>query len=269
MKIKIFLFITIFIVPILLNAEPMNVVGEVFTATNCLYCPSARAGIRDLAENFENFIPLIWQSPTGYVGEASPNYDNRFLMYSGSGLPLAMFGGTIRHSGGIGSGSMYDTYLPYYYTIDSLDSPLAIDVSMEVNNRSTVDIEVQVEVTGNITTTDNKLLMLVTNRVNDEYSCSVTRYYETDFNLTSIGDTQTYNYSFDYDSSWDVLDLRSIGLVQTFSDDHKILQAAICGVDSLVPMFTSNVQSGPPDLLVSFTNESYPSTGITSFEWEQ
>jgi len=224
--------------------------------------------LRDLANNFDNFIPLFWQSSSGYVGMPSPNYSVRGGMYGVSGIPHARFGGYISEVGGMGSGSMYNYYLPHYNTLNALDSPLSIDISMDLSTRSTVDIQADVEVTSNITTTNNKLIFLLSYKYNDDYTCAVVAYHEVNFNLTTVGQTETFTHSFTYDPDWIVPDLRGVVLVQTFSGNLMILQAATCGVDGLFPMFSSNVQSGPPELGVQFYNESYPSTGITSYEWD-
>ncbi len=188
-------------------------------------------------------------------------------MYGVSGIPHARFGGSISSVGA--SGNMYPTYLNYYNTINAIDSPLNIDVSMDLTTtRSTVDIQADVEVTSNITTTNNKLIFLISYKYNDDYTCAVVAYSEENFNLTTVGQTETFTHSFPYDPDWIVPDMRAVVIVQTFSGNLAILQAATCGVDGLFPMFSSNVQSGPAQLGVQFTNDSYPSTGITSFQWD-
>ena len=77
----------------------------------------------------------------------SPNYSVRGGMYGVSGIPHARFGGYISEVGGIAGGNMYNYYLPHYNTINALDSPLSIDISMDLSTRSTVDIQADVEVT--------------------------------------------------------------------------------------------------------------------------
>jgi len=189
-------------------------------------------------------------------------------MYGVSGIPHARFGGYISEVGGIAGGNMYNYYLPHYNTINALDSPLSIDISMDLSTRSTVDIQADVEVTSNITTTNNKIILLLTYKFTDDYTCAVVAYHDENFNLTTIGQTGSYTHSFTYDPTWDLPDLKAVAIVQTFSGNLMIHQAATCGVDGLFPLFSSNVQSGPPELGVQFINESYPSNGITSFEWD-
>lgn len=268
MKRLLFLIIVLILLPTVLTATSMNVVGEVFTSTSCGYCPSARAGLRDLAANFDNFIPLIWQHPSGYVGMASPNYSTRGTMYSVSGIPHARFGGYISEVGGIAGGNMYNYYLPHYNTLNALDSPLSIDITMDITSKSTLDIQADVEVTGDITTTNNKLIILLTNKYSEDYTCAVVAYYEEDFDLTTVGQTETYTTSFTYDPEWELIEVKAVAIVQSFSSNYKIHQAATCGINGIFSIFSSSIQSGPPQLGVQFYNESYPDTGIVSFEWD-
>jgi len=198
----------------------------------------------------------------------SPNYSTRGGMYGVSGIPHARFGGYISEIGGISGGNMYNYYLPHYNTINALDSPCAIDISMDVTSKSTIDIQADVELTGNITTTNNKLILLLTYKYTDDYTCAVVAYHDENFNLTTVGQTGSFSYSFTYDPDWVLPDLKAVAIVQTFSSNYKIHQAATCGVSGIFSIFSSNIQSGPPQLGVQFYNESYPDTGIVSYEWD-
>lgn len=199
----------------------------------------------------------------------SPNYSARGTMYGVSGIPHAQFGGYLSVVGGYSSGqSMYSNYLPHYNTLNAQNSPCAIDISMDINSKSTVDVQADVELTGNITTTNNKIILLLTYKYTDDYTCAVVAYHDENFNLTTAGQTGSFSYSFTYDPEWVIPDLKAVAIVQTFSSNHKIHQAATCGVNGIFSIFSSNVQSGPPQLGVQFYNESYPDTGIVSYEWD-
>ncbi|MBN2018326.1 MAG: T9SS type A sorting domain-containing protein [Candidatus Cloacimonetes bacterium] len=224
--------------------------------------------MRDLQANFDNFIPIFWQSTSGYVGMPSPNYSTRGGMYGVGGIPHARFGGYISEVGGISGGSMYNYYLPHYNTLNALDSPCAIDITMDVTSKSTIDVQADVELTGNITTTNNKIILLLTYKYTDDYTCAVVAYHDENFNLTTVGQTGSFSYSFTYDPDWVLPDLKAVAIVQTFSSNYKIHQAATCGVSGIFSIFSSNIQSGPPQLGVQFYNESYPDTGIVSYEWD-
>jgi len=198
----------------------------------------------------------------------SPNYSTRGGMYGVSGIPHARFGGYISEIGGISGGNMYNYYLPHYNTLNALDSPCAIDITMDVSSKSTIDVQADVELTGNITTTNNKIILLLTYKYTDDYTCAVVAYHDENFNLTTIGQTGSFSYSFAYDPDWVLPDLKAVAIVQTFSSNYKIHQAATCGVSGIFSIFSSNIQSGPPQLGVQFYNESYPDTGIVSYEWD-
>jgi len=189
-------------------------------------------------------------------------------MYGVSGIPHARFGGYISEVGGMGSGSMYNYYLPHYNTLNAQDSPLSIDITMDVASKSTIDVQADVEVTGDITTTNNKLILLLTYKYTDDYTRAVVAYHDENFNLTTIGQTGSFSYSFTYNPDWVLPDLKAVAIVQTFSSNYKIHQAATCGVNGIFSIFSSNIQSGPPQLGVQFYNESYPDTGIVSYEWD-
>lgn len=228
MKKLLTLIAMLMILPMILSATPMSVVGEVFTSTLCVYCPSARAGLRDLAANFDNFIPLIWQNSIGYVEMPSPNYSTRGSMYNVGGIPHARFGGYISEVGVVPGSNMYNYYLPHYNTLNTLDSPLSIDIKMDVSSKSTIDVDADVEVTGNITTSNNKIILLLTYKFNDDYTCAVVAYHDESFELTTVGQTGSYTHSFTYDPDWAIIDLKAVAIVQTFSSNYKIHQAAMC-----------------------------------------
>ncbi|MDY6916291.1 MAG: hypothetical protein SVM86_08270, partial [Candidatus Cloacimonadota bacterium] len=74
-RVYTFLFLLLFLIPVF--ASQIWVVGEVFTQSWCGYCPAARSGLHQLADNDEEapyFIPLIWQGDSEYQ---SPNYSGR------------------------------------------------------------------------------------------------------------------------------------------------------------------------------------------------
>ena len=171
-------FIYIFSLMILSNivlSEQMVVVGEVFTESWWPYCPDARAGISELYNNQPNFIPLIWQGDTPY---ASPGYINRFNMYNGSGLPLAQFGGYLGVSGG--GGDMYNTYLTRYNVVNNLSSPLSMSLSSDIIGAQ-INMEVSIDVTGNIDTINNKVVFILSSFQDDDYFCSVINYEYVSF----------------------------------------------------------------------------------------
>ena len=216
---KNFLIIScLFILFNFLFSEQMIVVGEVFTESWWSYCPDARAGISDLENAQPNFIPLIFQGDTQY---ASPGYLSRFNQYGGSGLPLAQFGGYLSVSGG--GGNMYNTYLNRYNTINNINSPLSMQLSSDIIGNQII-MQVDVEVTGDINHSNNKVVFILTSYQDEDYFCSVISYDYSTFNLTS-GESSTFDMIVEIDPDWDINQIKFVGFVQSFNDNH-ILQAS-------------------------------------------
>ena len=209
----------LFILINFLFSEQMIVVGEVFPESWWPYCPDARAGISDLANAQPNFIPLIFQGDTQY---ASPGYISRFNQYGGSGLPLAQFGGYLSVSGG--GGNMYNTYLSRYNTISNINSPLSMQLSSDIIGNQII-MQADIEVTGDIDHSNNKVVFILTSYQDEDYFCSVISYDYSTFNLNSIGESNTFEMSVEIDPDWDINLIKFIGFVQSFNDNH-ILQAS-------------------------------------------
>ncbi len=187
-------------------------------------------------------------------------------MYGVGGIPHAQFNGYLSVVGGYPSGSM--NYQPQYNQIINTDSPLAIEVSMTITSRDEILIQADVELTDDITTTNNKIVYILTYQFDDDWFCVALSYdYET-FDLTDVGETGTYEHSVTMDPSWDLVNLKASVLVQTFSGNKKIFQGASTSFSGLLPMFTANITEGPAFLGVQFTSLSFPQEGIESWEWD-
>ncbi|MCK4956536.1 MAG: T9SS type A sorting domain-containing protein, partial [Candidatus Cloacimonetes bacterium] len=250
-------------------ATPMNVVAEVFTASWCGNCPDARKGINELADNYDNLIPLIWQSASGYVGDIpSPNYGGRGSLYGVQGIPHAQFGG-IHKLVGVPPiyADLYAAYLQRYDAVNNISSPLALDIELNASGNNLI-ITANVEVTAEVTTTNNKIVYILTNEIDSDYSCAVVKYADSPFSLTEIGETGSFTNEFSLDENWDLTKIKAVALVQTFSGDRMILQAATSGFTGLMPFISSNVSSGPASLYVEFSDNSLPKDGVVSWEWD-
>ena len=141
------------------QAEQINVVGEIFTASWWGYCPDARTGIRQLDQNQDNVIALLWQSPSGYVSEPSPNYYNRSSFYGVGGLPHAEFGGYISVVGG--GVPMYSYYLNAYNQIINTDSPLHIEIEFTDHDADNNIVNAEIEILEDLVTSNNKIVFIV------------------------------------------------------------------------------------------------------------
>ena len=143
-------------------------------------------------------------------------------MYGGSGLPLAQFGGYTGVSGG--GGDMYNTYLNRYNIVNNSNSPLSMSLASDIIGDQ-INMEVSVDVTGNIDTINNKVVFILSSYQDDDYFCSVISYEYIDFNTN----TQTYQSSVTIDPSWDINQIKFVALVQSFTTD-EILQASSMSV---------------------------------------
>ncbi|MCF7794287.1 MAG: T9SS type A sorting domain-containing protein [Candidatus Cloacimonetes bacterium] len=213
----------------------------------------------------DHVIPMIWESGGP---NPSPGYAERMSMYNpGGGVPHARFGGTMSVVGGMPSGAM--NYLPQYNALINTDSPLDMNVTMDVNDQNELVISTDVEVTGNISTTNNKVTFIVTLEVDDDWFCVVMEYdHNTDFDLTTIGQTATYEKAFVLNPSWDLSKIHGVAMVQSYTSNYLILQAKSTMFTGLLPLFSANITEGPAYLGVQFTSNSLPQTGIDSWEWD-
>tara|TARA_B100000959_G_C14975085_1_gene621242 strand:+ start:395 stop:2677 length:2283 start_codon:yes stop_codon:yes gene_type:complete len=184
-------------------------------------------------ESQPHFIPLIFQGDTP---QASPGYASRFSLYQGSGLPLAQFGGYLGVSGG--GGDMYPTYMTRYNTVHNINSPLSMELSSDIIGNEII-MQADIEVTGNINYSNNKVVFILSSYQDDDYFCSVISYDYSTFNLNSIGESGIFESTVEIDPNWDINQITFVALVQSFNDDN-ILQAGSMEVplDNLLNMDT-------------------------------
>ena len=161
---------------------------------------------------------MIFQGDTQY---ASPGYASRFNQYGGSGLPLAQFGGYLSVSGG--GGDMYNTYLTRYNVVHNIDSPVSMGLSADIVGNQ-IMLQADIEVVDNISTSNNKIVFILTSYQDEDYFCSVISYDYQSFNLNGIGSSNIFEHTVDIDPSWDINEISYVAIVQSFNDNH-ILQA--------------------------------------------
>jgi len=200
------------------------------------------------------------------VGDiASPGYGTRSSMYGVGGIPHAQFGGSIDDVGG---GSTYPRYLGHYNNIVAQDSPLEITAALDAGTTGGLVIKADIEVTGDITTTNNKVVYILTRRINNEYYCSVVSYETEAFTLSSVGETISVESPVTLNEGWSVSELTAVVLVQSFSGNNEILQAGSGQFGGMLPLFSTDITTGPAQLGVQFTSHSFPLEGIDSYEWD-
>ena len=218
----------------------------------------------DNDHNVDYFIPLIWQ---GNGTWPSPGYSTRGSMYGVGGIPHSQWNGFQEIVGGAGT-TMYNYYINMYNQLVDDVSPLEMQVGLGFDTNGDLLVQANVQVTENITTTNNKIVYIIKWHQTNDYFCTVVQYNYENFSLTSIGETGSYSHSFPMNNAWNIEDLYAVAIVQTYSGNHAILQAGQTQLTGLVAGIGSNVQSGPPSLAVNFTSLSYPITGIESWEWD-
>ncbi|MBL7060132.1 MAG: hypothetical protein ISS10_03935 [Candidatus Marinimicrobia bacterium] len=178
-------------------------------------------------------VPLIWQGDTD---NASPNYSGRYAFYQVPALPTAQFGGYLQDVGG---GNPYPRYLNYYNQVVNQNSPLEItQFSTTIGDNLLITADVQV--TSSITTSNNKILFILIRNQDSDYFCSVVSYDESQFNLTTVGQTETFETTIPVQSNWDVENLQTVVIVQSWQNKH-VLQADIEPI-SLENMFSINAE---------------------------
>ncbi len=146
-------------------------------------------------------------------------------------------------------------------------------MSVEMTSTGThLVLSTEIEVTGSITSTNNKLFFVISKYVPDyeaDYVNKVMAYSgEIDFNITEIGEIMHAEHSFELDPDWDLTEINAVAIVQSWTDSKDILQAASYSFSGIIPMFSTNVQTGPPRLSVQFTDCSFSEDGIVSWEWD-
>jgi PKD repeat protein len=143
-----------------------------------------------------------------------------------------------------------------------------MQVGLGFNPEGDLLVQANVEVTEDISTTNNKIVYIVKWYQNEDYFCTVVGYDYEAFDLTSIGETGSYSHSFPMNAAWEIEDLHAVAMVQTYSGNKQILQAGQAQLTGLVAGLGSNLTSGPPSLGVHFQSLSYPITGIETWEWD-
>ncbi len=169
----------------------------------------------------------------------SPNYGGRAALYGVSGIPHVEFGGTISSVGG--GGNMYPTYLNIYNSLLGDYSPLVINQSVTTIGNNLV-ISADVEVTDNITTSNNKILFVLVKYQDSDYFSSVIAYQESSFNLTGIGETGNFEGSIAIDPDWDLELVKAVVMVQSWST-NQILQADMAEIN-MENIFSINCSLG-------------------------
>lgn len=255
----------------LMLATQTFVLAENFTQTWCGFCPAARSALNQMYQNSEQFpylIPIIWQ---GNGPHQSPNYGTRQSLYGFTGIPHARFNGNIEVRGG--GANVYTNYSAAYGGAVNRVAPMTIDIRMSINQHEELVVAADVQMTGNITTTNNNIIFVLTydltGIMDPDYFASAKTYFAQSFPLNSEGEQQTFTRNHAIDPTWEMERISAIVFVQSLVSANPIVhQAAMKSFDKLNTMFSSNVQQGPPSLHVQFHDNSMSANQILSWEWD-
>jgi Secretion system C-terminal sorting domain len=184
------------------------------------------------------FIPLIWQ---GDGGNSSPHNAQRKSIYGVGGIPHAQWGGTYQIVGGGGS-TMFSQYRTRYNAMVNWDSPLEIEMLLDPAYET---VTAEITVTGEITSSNNKVIFILSNQQTSDYFCSVITYDEYDFDLDEIGESETFIHELNI-GNYDIEDITVNVLVQTLSPDYLIMQAGrVIVAEETVPLHVDALEYEP------------------------
>ena len=164
---------------------------------------------------------MIWESD----GHVSPNYSQRSNLYGVSGIPHVQFNGTEESIGG--GTNMYPYYLDIYNQLINDESPINIDLVGYTNNDDGVDLVADIVLTEDVQPGNNKIIYMLTYKYNNDYFCTVKRYYEEDFILTHYGESGYFEHYFGLESNWNIDNVNGLVLIQNMSGNHQIYQSAM------------------------------------------
>lgn len=127
-------------------------------------------------------------------------------------LPTAVFGGYIPDVGG---GDTYPRYVNHYNAVSATQSPLEMDVSLEISFEGSAVLTADIEVTSAVTTDDNFVQLILTYNYSSSYFCTVARYEQETFSLSEVGQTAQFSRSFTIEDDWDLSKVTGVVIVQT------------------------------------------------------
>jgi hypothetical protein len=217
--------------------------------------------LKELFDNHPNVVPLIWQGDTVNI---SPNYSQRSSFYGVNGIPHVQFNGYLADVGG--GNNTYTRYLNIYNNQINIESPLELDVSLTMGENNGLMLHTAVSVTGEITTSNNRIVYLLTRNLSDSYFSSVVTYEYFDFPLTQVGEEQTFEYELPINQNWTYEELGIAVLIQTWDNDpapnkHKIIQSRFHTFEELmIPTHETAIDFGVVDVntqaneILQFTN---------------
>ena len=137
---------------------------------------------------------------------------------------------------------MFAQYRSRYNAMVGWESPLEVEVVLDPSYATAT---AEITVTGEITTSNNKVIFILTNHQTDDYFCSVITYDEYDFDLSEIGETGTFIHQIN-SGGYNIDNLTVNVLVQSLSPNYQILQAGrVIVADETVPLHVDTIDFEP------------------------
>ena len=169
-----------------------------------------------------------------------------------------------------------DTYTKLAETTPSVD----ISLSATINTGGMIELTANATVLTNIVSDDVKIHYFLT--LDDGTGTKNTRFQvvaisNDSFPLRNAGATGEYKQTFSIHPDWDLTDIRAVALVQNMVDqnpegnppnDKPILQTVMVPLSGELIVFTGDIITGPPSLVVNFTDKSVTSSQITGYLWD-
>ncbi len=215
---------------------PRGVIAEDATATWCVYCPDAYAGLEVMKTRYDatEFMSLRYYSSSGGGQLYTAETNARIAYYGVTGFPTVIFDGKSQVIGGgtvVATGASYD---PIVGTGIGKPSPLKITINsidlLQPAGSIDLDIEVAETIATSIANVKIRMAILennVTNPYNGENMVDVTRDMLPDvaLSVSTLGQVQNVNQAFSLDPAWKTADLWLAVFVQ--DDTGKtVLQGA-------------------------------------------
>ncbi len=238
MRIMFALFVVLALLASPVSAQvPRNVVAEDGTATWCIFCPDAYAGLEVMKNRYDTteFTALRYYLPARAVNSTLPRRTPGITYYAVSGFPTVIFDGKTAVVGG-GSGVREWFVLRSNrvhrdrQALAAQDHDHRIDL---VQPSGSIDLDIEVaETMASIANVKVRMAILENNVTNLRHRqrrepLDVTRDMLADVPLTvsTLGQVQNISQTFPIDPTWKTADLWFVVFVQDDSD-KAILQSA-------------------------------------------
>jgi len=237
------------------RATPHTVLGELFTATWCGYCPAADNAFDGFIKNASlypaRFVALEWHPTSGGDPYGGNDQNSTISYYGVSAYPTAVFDGTGKWVGGSSSANDPALVAKYQGIIDSrpATSIYTINIECDLINDFVSMVYVNVSASGTPTNSSMKVRAVVAEDLDINHNNGQLRWTARDTAINSAlsianGETKQFQGNGTVDTSWVITKLSVVAYIQ--SDTTKeVLEAAtttnIRRLNNLAPAATGSL----------------------------